>query len=141
VDKSLENDIITTAASLTENFADKGNFDYSVESLKALDAILDELSEFDLDEDALRSASSLAGCYVFEVARRNYGGAYGWLEDKEQPYILTGAPDYSVCLLAFEKVRGRLVNGKEDAIPFYFDGFIAAIEKGKVTPGYQATIV
>jgi hypothetical protein len=141
MDNNLENDIMTTAASFVENFSDKGNFDYSVESLKALDAILDELSEFDLDEDILSSASSMAGCYVFEVARRNYGGVYGWSEERDQPYIVTGAPDYSVCLLAFEKVRGRLVNGKEDAIPFYFDGFIAAVEKGKVTPGYQATIV
>lgn len=141
MDKSLEHDIMATAASFVENFSDRGNFDYSVESLKALDAILDELSDLDLDEDILSSASSMAGCYVFEVARRNYGGAYGWSEERDQPYIVTGAPDYSVGLLAFEKVRGRLVNGQEDAIPFYFDGFIAAVEKGKVTPGYQATIV
>ena len=39
----LMDDIIGTANSFTENFSDKGNFDYSVNSLTEVDDLLDEL--------------------------------------------------------------------------------------------------
>lgn len=57
-------------------FSDKGNFDFSVESLRKVDDVLEELCDFELDEDNLDSVASMAGCYIFEVARRNYGGKY-----------------------------------------------------------------
>ncbi|WP_261300549.1 hypothetical protein [Paenibacillus andongensis] len=31
-----------------------------------------------IDDDTLDSVSSMAGSYIFEVARRNYGGQYIW---------------------------------------------------------------
>lgn len=140
MERSLENDIIATAESFTNNFANRGNFDYSVESLKAVDVILEELGDYVFEEDTLHSASSMAGCYIFEVARRNYGGEYYWVKEKGQPLLITGKPDYSVSIYAFEKARGRIENGEEDSIQFYFDGYIEAVEKGKAT-GYCATII
>lgn len=136
----LEQDIRSTAESFTTNFSDRGNFDFSVESLKHVDDLLDEISDFEIDEDHLESISSMAGCYIFEVARRNYGGRYYWDQDRKQPVLVTGEPDFSVSILAFEKVKGRVQNGKEDSIPFYFDGYIEAVKKGRET-GYTATIV
>ncbi|NEW06879.1 hypothetical protein GK047_12785 [Paenibacillus sp. SYP-B3998] len=135
----LEQDIITTAESFVNNFSDKGNFDYSVQSLRKLDNILEELSEYQIDDDTLDSVSSMAGSYIFE-ARRNYGGQYIWVQERNQPVLVTGEPEYSISIFAFDKVRGRIRNGKEDDIPYYFDGYIEAVEKGKNT-GYRATIV
>ncbi|MFD1175935.1 hypothetical protein ACFQ3W_06390 [Paenibacillus puldeungensis] len=136
----LEQDIRSTAESFTTNFSDRGNFDFSVESLKGVDDLLDEISDFEIDEDHLESISSMVGCYIFEVARRNYGGQYYWIQETEQPVLVTGQPDFSVSILAFEKVKGRVQNGKEDSIPFYFDGYIEAVKKGRDT-GYCATVV
>lgn len=136
----LEQDIISTAESFKNNFSDKGNFDFSVLSLREVDVILDELCEYDLDNDTLDSISSMAGSYIFEVARRNYGGKYYWIQEREQPVLVTGEPEFSISICAFDKVRGRIQNGKEDDIPYYFDGYIKAVEKGKQT-GYCATIV
>ncbi|UUZ81047.1 hypothetical protein LJK88_41015 [Paenibacillus sp. P26] len=82
----------------------------------------------------------MAGSYIFEVARRNYGGQYFWEQDRNQPVLVTGEPEYSVSIFAFDKVKGRIQNGKEDEIPYYFDGYIEAVKKGKKT-GYRATIV
>lgn len=137
---SLEQDIILTAENFTKNFSDKGNFNFSVDSLRNVDDILEELRDFELDDDILDSVSSMAGCYIFEVARRNYGGKYYWVQERDQPVLVTGEPEFSISIFAFEKVRSRLQNGKEDEIPYYFDGYIQAIEKGKET-GYCATIV
>lgn len=136
----LEQDIISTAESFAENFSDRGHFDFSIQSLRKLDDILEELCDYKLDNDALNSVSSMAGSYIFEVARRNYGGQYYWVQDRDQPVLVTGEPDYSISIFAFDKVKGRIQNGKEDEIPFYFDGYIEAVTKGKKT-GYRATIV
>ncbi|UQZ32729.1 hypothetical protein C2I18_03645 [Paenibacillus sp. PK3_47] len=136
----LEQDIISTAESFTTNFSDKGNFDFSVQSLRKVDDILEELGEYNIDDDSLDSVASMVGSYIFEVARRNYGGTYYWVQDSNQPVLVTGEPDFAISMFAFDKVRGRIQNGKEDDIPFYFDGYISAVEKGKAT-GYRATII
>ncbi|WP_410768954.1 hypothetical protein [Fontibacillus sp. BL9] len=139
--RNLKDDIMSTSESFSVNFADKGNFDFSVESLQSVDDILEELSDFEMDGEMLHSVSSMAGCYIFEVARRNFGGEYFWIEEREQPVLITGEPDFSISLYAFDKVKGRIQNGKEDHIPFYFEGYISAVEKGRRSSGYCATIV
>lgn len=140
MERSLKSDVVTTAENFTKNFSDRGNFNFSVESLQELDDILDELNDYELDENALYSAASMAGSYIFEVAKRNYGGEYYWVEEKKQPVLVTGQPNFSVSIYAFEKAKDRIVNGKEDSIPFYFKGYIEAVEKGRKT-GYHATIL
>lgn len=140
MEKNLKNDVINTSENFTKNFSDKGNFDYSVESLLKLDDLLDELNDYEIDEDTLHSISSMAGCYIFEVARRNYGGEYYWDQAREEPILVTGEPNFAVSIYAFEKVKGRVTNGQEDNIPFYFNGYIGAVEKGRQT-GQNATIV
>ena len=138
----LQDDIVSTASAFTENFSDRGNFDYSFESLKAVDALLEEMSDFVIDdEDTLYNAYTMVGSYVFEVARRNCGGEYFWIPDEEQPILEVGRPDFAVSIKAWEKVRGRLENGAEDNIPFYIAGYKEHVEKGKVTKGYSVLIV
>lgn len=129
----LMNDIIHTANNFAKNFSSeqKTSFDYSIESLAAVDELLEEISDFELDEDALYNTSSMVGCYVFETARKNYGGEYLWVRDEEQPVLVAGLPDYQVSIRAWQKVRDRLVNGKEDDIPFYIAGYKEHIEHAK----------
>ncbi len=147
----LQDDIMHTADSFTVNFSDKGTFDYSIESLETVDVLLEEFGDFGWDgdegEEHLYNFASMVGCYVFETARRNYGGEYRWSEEQQQPVLIAGLPDFFVSIRAWEKVRGRVVNGSEDSIPFYILGYKEHIEvgrsKGKSDGGftYSVTIV
>ena len=132
-------DIIQTADNFMKNFTDNliypsiepQIFDYSVESLEAVDKLLEEISDYALDEDALYNTASMVGCYVFGTARRNYGGEYLWIKKEQQAVLVAGLPDFQVSIRAWEKVRGRLINGIEDNIPFYIAGYKEHIEQGK----------
>ncbi|MFZ6013451.1 MAG: hypothetical protein ACOYXT_24120 [Bacteroidota bacterium] len=79
------------------------------------------------------------GAYIFEVARKNFGGKYFWYDQMNQPILVTGQPNFEISLLAFEKVKGRIHNGKEDNIPFFFQGYVERVAKAK--PGDKAMIV
>lgn len=139
---NLMEDIIGTAEGFVKNFSGDSAppflknavFDYSAESLETVDRLLEEFSEFahdfEHDDDALFDCVSMVGCYVFEVARRNYGGEYFWTEE-EQPVLVAGLPDFRVQISAWEKVKGRILNGEEDNIPFYIAGYREHIEHAK----------
>ncbi len=138
----LQDDIVSTAESFTKNFSDKGKFDYSFESLEAVEELLEEMSDFVVDdEETMYNVCTMVGSYVFEVARRNYGGEYFWISDEEQPILEAGRPDFAVSIKAWEKVRGRLEHGEEDNIPFYIAGYKEHVEKGMSQKGYTALIV
>lgn len=125
----LMKDIIHTADSFVKNFTDNPicpsmdfkPFDYSIKSLEAVDELLEEISDYALYEEALQNTASMVGCYVFETARRNYGGEYLLIKKEQQPVLVAGLLDFQVSIRAWEKVKGRLINGKEDNIPFYID--------------------
>ena len=92
-------------------------------------------------EEGFFDLYSMTGCYVFEVARRNFGGEYFWIEEEQQPILVAGQPDFSVSIRAWEKVKERMVNGPADNIAFYIAGYQEHIEKGKKQKGYHVTIV
>ena len=139
----LQEDIVSTANNFVANMREAGfpDFDFSIESLEEVDGFLGSFEGEDLDEEALFNVSSMVGCYIFETARQNYGGEYYWLEDEQQPILIAGEPDFSVSIRAWQKVKGRVLNGIEDNIPFYIAGYKEHIEKGKQTKGHCATIV
>lgn len=129
--EKLMSDILLTAKNFSENFTECGDFDFSVESLEAVDRLLDELSGYGLNEAALLDASSMIGSYVFEVARRNYGGEYFWIEEEQQPLLTAGLPDYRISIKAWEKVRGRLTKGKRGQYPLLYRWLPAVCGKGR----------
>ncbi len=137
----LMDDIVSTARSFVENFSDRGKFDYSFESLDAVDSLLDDASDVVDDEEIIFNIRTMAGSYVFETARRNYGGEYYWIPNEQQPILVAGEPDFSVSVKAWEKVGDYLKNGKEDSLSFYIAGYREHIEKGKLQKGYRAIIV
>ena len=135
-------DMINESLSCVSYFKDRfSGLDFTVESLEVVDNILEEISEFkeEMDPERIEVFVQKVASYVFEVARKNYGGKYYWYDRLDQPILVTGQPDFEVSLLAFEKVKGRIENGKEDNIPFFFDGYKERVEKAK--PGDQAMIV
>lgn len=138
---NLMNDIVSTAENFAINFSDRGTFDYSIESLTLVDKLLDEISDFEWNEDELFKFSSMFGCYVFETARKNYGGEYLWIKEELQPVLIAGLPDFSVSIKAWEKVQGRILNGDEDDICFYIAGYKEHIERGENEKGYSVTII
>lgn len=111
-----------------------GGLDYSESSLLVLDKdILSLFSENkdDMNTGMMEDIIAQAGSYIFEVARRKYGGKYYWYDHLDQPILVTGQPDFEISILAFEKVKLRIENGFEDNIPFFFAGYSERVKRGK----------
>ena len=104
-----------------------GRLDWSVASLKVVDEMLVEVSEYvaDLDEAVVTGLVQQLGCYVLEVGRRAFGGEYFWHEEGEQPVLVVGEPEAHVALMTWSKVTGRITGDAGDDIVFFFDGFAA----------------
>ncbi|HEX7846569.1 MAG TPA: hypothetical protein VF476_12280 [Chitinophagaceae bacterium] len=136
-------DSAANAERIVSSFNDKydGAFDYSEKSLEALDELLDNFADFkdQMDDGMKEDLIEQAGSYIFEVARRNYGGRYFWYDPGNQPIFVTGIPAFEIALLAFDKVRMRIENGQEDNIPFFFKGYSERVKNAK--PGDKAMIV
>ncbi len=115
--------------------------DFTVKSLETVDEILDEASDFyeEMKQEQKDWIINSVGAYIFEVARRNYGGKYYWFDQRNQPIFVTGQPKFEISIVVFDKVRGRIENGKEDNIPFFFKGYTERVENAK--EGDRATIV
>lgn len=116
--------------SSSENF--KG-LDYSVKSLEVVENILDEASDFykQMDKEQQQNLITTVGSYIFEVARQNFGGKYFWYDKLNQPILVNGQPNFEASIIANDKVEKRLVNGVEDNIPFYFEGYVQLINAKK----------
>ena len=99
--------------------------DYSEASLQTLEVMLAEASLHvsTMSEAGRANVVQLFGSYVLEVGRRNHGGQYFWLEAREEPVLVYGEPEFHLALLAWGKVRGRLVGNPADNIPFHYAGF------------------
>jgi len=149
----MENPALTSLDALTQqmiNLAAEGvdffevrfdGFDYTQASLVVVEELLHEASDFYENMSAERQDQIVeqVGAYIFEVARRNFGGRYFWYDAGDQPILLTGLPVFEISLLAYDKVRGRLKNGPEDSIPFFFEGYAERVRQAK--PGDKAMIV
>ena len=126
--------IIEEATYLVEKIKkDFPGLDFSINSLLLIDSFLEQTSKFysTIEKDQIQAIISKTGCYIFEVARQNFGGKYFWYDKLNQPILVTGQPEFEMSLLTFEKVKGRLKNGIEDNIPFFFEGFIAGVKNKK----------
>jgi len=124
-------DMIRAASSFVSNTSNRfAGLDYSVKSLQVIDDILEEASDFydDMNDEQQQNLIRSAGSYIFEVARRNFGGKYFWYDQSNQPILVTGQPVFEVSILVFDKIKGRLENGSEDNIPFYFAGYIERVK-------------
>lgn len=108
--------------------------DFSSDTLDVVDDILETFRAQDgpLPEPLLWMVS----CYVLEVARREYGGRYLSGPESDPVVLVMGEPEVQIGIMVFSKVRGRIANGEEDSITFFYDGIEPAIARG-----LDATIV
>ena len=131
------------AERIIEGFGEKYDdaFDYSVKSLESLDELLDNFADFaeQMGDDMKSDLIAQAGSYIFEVARRNFGGKYFWYDQLNQPILVTGLPAFEISLVAFDKVKMRIENGVEDNIPYFFQGYADKVMHAK--PGDHVMIV
>jgi hypothetical protein len=130
--KYFADQMVAHAAALVDQFKERFNLDFSVESLAVLDKILEDTAKHyknQMDKETQRRTIEKAGAYIFEVAKLNFGGTYFWYDALKQPILVTGQPEFDMSLLAYEKVKGRLENGYEDNIPFFFQGYIEGVER------------
>jgi hypothetical protein len=135
-------EIVSLAAKCVDFFGARfDGFDYSEASLAVVEELLGEASDYfqNMDRNRQEQIVQQVGSYVLEVARRNFGGQYFWYNSRNQPILVIGLPDFEVSLLAWDKVRGRLSNGPEDNIEFFFKGYAERVRNAK--PGDKAQIV
>lgn len=140
MEPNLQYDIFSAAEGFCDNFDNDGLFNYSFESVAAVERFLNSLNLDELDDDSLNMITTMAGGYIFEVARRNFGGTYYWIEEKNQPVLVTGEPDFAVSIYAAEKVKNRLSNGDEESLIDYFKRYIEAIKSCSET-GDGVTVI
>ncbi|MEP6482246.1 MAG: hypothetical protein ABJA94_09590 [Rhodoglobus sp.] len=98
----------------------------------SLDVVDDVLGGFYVKGIALSPEQHfVASAYVFEVARREFGGRY-LRGAGANPFVLViGEPEFEVGVMVMAKIVGRTVNGPEDNILFFYDGIAPLVEKKK----------
>jgi len=139
----LAQDIAEAAANVVDvaESLDVGTLDYSEASLAVLEEILEKAAgwEDEMTPEQLQNFAQACGCYVLEVGRREFGGRYCWHEQREQPVLVVGEPDFRVALLAHDAVRGRLSGDRAYNIPFLYAGFAERARRAE--PGTDALYV
>ncbi|CAL2102199.1 conserved protein of unknown function [Tenacibaculum sp. 190130A14a] len=138
--KEIQDDFISyitvNANHLVNNFnqALNNSLDYSVESLLVLDdEILNHLhnNQQVMNEQELTNIIHRIGCYIFEVARRNFGGKYDWHWSLNQPALITGYPSFEITILTFTKVKHRIIYGSKESIPSFFNIYMKKVKTAK----------
>ncbi len=137
----MTNQVQINAASAVKQLQGRagGRLDYSPASLQAVEEMLAEASSQALRPEAREALIELLGCYILEVGFREFGGKWSWFEERKQPVLIVGEPEFHVAMIAFDKVRGRLSGDAGDNIPFFYEGFAERARKAE--PGVRAFYV
>ncbi|MCI8649678.1 MAG: hypothetical protein HFG20_06140 [Anaerotruncus sp.] len=133
--------VVQIAEQFVLDIQSHSQFDFSVESLTLVDELLRKAAELPENPTLIKNLTNCVGCYIFEVARRNYGGLYYWYSPYNQPVLVTGQPDFEASILAFEKVKERLQGEYAHDISFFFQRFVHAVERGRNEPGYRMMVL
>ena len=95
-------DMINASNSFIEKIGNGKNLDFTVESLKSVDKLLEEASDYypDMDGNQKQNLISAAGSYIFETLRKNFSGKFFWYDHLNQSILVTGQPEFEVSILA-----------------------------------------
>lgn len=87
-----------------------GGLDYTTQSLSIVEEILAEAADYfsELPEGQVTAIVQRVGCYILEVAHRQFGGEFFWHNDLDQPVLVVGEPKKHIALATWGKVCGRL---------------------------------
>jgi hypothetical protein len=103
--------------------------DYTPSSVHALDEALEAAHLGSLPLTPMQTVGAAA--YLYEVGRRAHGGLYEVCDDEDPVVLVCGDPGTEVCFGAIAKVERRIRYGAAEAIPPYFEQFVAALEAGE----------
>lgn len=116
-----------TAVNAVENFQARAarKLDYSQLSLEAIEEMSTQASEFvdKMDKDQIDDLVQMFGCYVFEVARQEFGGQFFWHAKYNQPgehvkYVDTNELNYEEVLVTTDELSTQFkCSYKSDLLP------------------------
>ncbi|EGM68970.1 hypothetical protein SOHN41_03035 [Shewanella sp. HN-41] len=113
----------------------KGNLDLSRKSLEDIEYVLDDASFFveDLNEEQKANLINIYASYILNVAYKEYGGRFTLFQFNKEPVpiLIVGEPEYSIGILAHDKVEGRMNGDKADNIPFFYQGLVEHVRDAK----------
>src|SRR5437763_223431 len=78
--------------------------DYTEASLVIVEQMLDESASY-VDDMTPEQSDLLVhtfGCYIIEVAHREFGGTYYWDDKRDQPILVVGEPKFHVSILTWD---------------------------------------
>ncbi len=118
-----------------------GALDYTVQSLEMVEEILAEASDYfsDLPQEQVTAIVQRIGCYILDVAYREFGGQFFWHDEYDQPILVVGEPEKHIALVTWGKVHGRIAGDAGDNIPFFYGGFSDRVAGSE--PGTRAVYV
>ena len=120
----------TAVASFTLDAQGRGapysaGLDYSVSSLVLLDHIVERVRA---KEVTLRPMQTIGiSAYIYEVARRHHSGLYEVCDDDDPVVLVTGEPEFDVCLCAISFINSRLAGEADEPLSTFFDRYVAAV--------------
>lgn len=129
VDEDAQDEFVERVHTAAEEFltavSDQSALDYSLQSLGALDSVLDDAHQGRITLTPMQTVGAAA--YLYEVARRHYGGLYEVCDDEDPVVLVTGEPEFDVCLCAIAKVERRIRGGEAEALPAFFQRYVSAV--------------
>ena len=110
-----------------------GELDYTEASLSIVEEMLAEAAQYasNLTAGQVTVLVQQFGSYVLEVGRRQFGGRYLWHDQRDQPVLVVGEPEFRIAMIAWDKVRGRVGGDEGDNIPFFYAGFAERVRRAK----------
>ncbi len=125
--------IYDNAQRYIEDFDMEGQLNYSENSLLNVDWFVEDQYQFGdpLNSEYNNEIIELVGSYVLEVARQIYGGNYFWNEDKTEPILVTGQPEFEISFSIYDRIRTRLETEHSESILYYFNLFAEKVKNAK----------
>ncbi|MGA0601494.1 hypothetical protein ACO2Q3_12395 [Caulobacter sp. KR2-114] len=98
---------------------------FTPESLRIVDDMLAEAAAHapPLTDERKREVVQAFGCYVLEVARREFGGAYQWSDGDRGPMLVVGDPDFQISLVTWPRIAKRLGGDPAASLSAVYQGF------------------
>lgn len=90
-----------------------------------------------LTAERRREVVEAFGCYVLEVARREFGGDYQWVRADGAPALVVGDPEFQITLMTWARVKQRLTGDAAASITPFYQGF--ADRARAAAPGDKAS--
>jgi hypothetical protein len=92
--------------------------DFSEQSLTLADRIIAMAHAGSITLDPLQRLGAAA--YVYEVAREHYGGLYEVCDEEDPVVLVTGEPEFDVCLCAISKVEKLVSDPTQEPLALFF---------------------